>query len=132
MEKTARNKPLILIVEDCADNRDMYAALLTRRGFEIAEAVDGHQAIEQSFALLPDLVLMDLTLPDMDGVQAIHELRADTRTHEMPIIVVSGYSRPVPADAGQHEAWDAFLSKPCPPDLLVQQIQRLLTPRAPS
>src|SRR5262245_38364887 len=126
---TPRERPLILLVEDCEDNRDMYAAFLSRRGYQIAEAGDGREALEKSVELLPDLVVMDLTLPDMDGTQAIRRMRDDQRTQTTPIIVVSGYSRP--DDPAASPGWDAFLSKPCPPDLLVQQIQRLLTPPAP-
>jgi two-component system, cell cycle response regulator DivK len=122
--KARREKPLILLVEDCEDNRDMYAAFLTRRGFEIAEAVDGQQAIERSTTLRPDLVVMDLSLPDMDGTQAIRALRADDRTKDLPIIVVSGA---VQDGEVSGLGWDAFIAKPCPPDLLVAEIRRLIT-----
>lgn len=121
--KHNRTRPLILLVEDCDDNRDMYAAFLTRRGFEIAEAADGRQALEQSFTLQPDLVVMDLSLPDMDGEQAIRSLRGDDRTKNLPIIVVSGA---VQGEDRVSPGWDAYLSKPCPPDLLVDQINKLL------
>ena len=125
ISKDARTRPLILLVEDCEDNRDMYAAFLTRRGFEIAEAADGQQAIEHCSSLLPDLVVMDLSLPDMDGVQAIRLIRTDHRTKDLPIIVVSGAVQEAESSG---LGWDAFLAKPCPPDLLVEQIQRLLKP----
>lgn len=123
--KNARTRPLILLVEDCDDNRDMYAAFLSRRGFEIAEAADGQQAINHCTSLMPDLVVMDLTLPDMDGVQAIRSIRTDDRMKDLPIIVVSGAVHDQNAVA---LGWDAFLSKPCPPDLLVENIHRLLKP----
>lgn len=122
--KPARTKPLILLVEDCEDNRDMYAAFLTRRGFEIAEAIDGKQAIERSVSLQPDLVVMDLSLPDMDGTQAIRALRSDDRTKDTPIIVVSGA---VHDGEVKGLGWDAFIPKPCPPDQLVEQIRKLIT-----
>jgi CheY-like chemotaxis protein len=120
-----RERPLILLVEDCDDNRDMYAAFLSRKGFEVAEAIDGQQALSQSFTLLPDLVVMDLSLPDMDGVQAIEKLRSDARTTQTPIIVVSGHVRADGDD--QSQGWNAFLTKPCPPDELIKQIQKLLS-----
>lgn len=119
-----RERPLILLVEDCDDNRDMYAAFLTRKGFDVAEAIDGQQALDQSFTLQPDLVVMDLSLPDMDGTQAIHRLRSDERTTKVPIIVVSGHVRADGDDSSQ--GWNAFLTKPCPPDELISQINKLL------
>ena len=63
----ARKRRLILLVDDFADNREMYADYLTFSGFEVAEAADGIEALEMAFALRPDLIVMDLSLPGLDG-----------------------------------------------------------------
>lgn len=120
-----RGNPLILLVDDCDDNREMYAACLTRRGFDVEEAADGRSALEKAFRLRPDLVVMDLTLPDMDGAEAIRKMKADARTRETPVVVVSGYG--IGREMSEPIApWDAFFVKPCPPDALTDAIRRIL------
>src|SRR5688572_13543316 len=121
----ARAKPLILIVDDAHDNREMYAVYLERRKFVVAEAGDGQTALEQSGALLPDLIVMDLHLPDIDGIEVIARLRSDPRTQKIPIIVVSGSARSA-REPEASEPWDLFLSKPCLPDALAEEIVLLL------
>src|SRR6476661_5895254 len=68
--------PLVLVVDDYRDARELYAETLLVAGFRVAEAADGHQAVDRARALLPDVVLMDLSLPGKDGWQATRELKA--------------------------------------------------------
>ncbi|MCK6550880.1 response regulator [Myxococcota bacterium] len=117
-----RTRPVLLLVDDDDDSREMYAAYLGRRGFEVVEAADGRTAIERSISAAPDLAIMDLTLPDMDGLRAIHEIRQDERTAALPVIVVSGHG----PERSTTAPWDAYLSKPCAPDELVAEIKKLL------
>lgn len=119
----AKTRPgaLILLVEDCQDNLDMYSAYLERKSLSTAEAQEGKTAIALARELRPDLIVVDLTLPDMDGREVIEALRRETLTKRIPVIVVSG--QPEPHQSGP---WDAFLSKPCPPSLLLEHIQRLI------
>ena len=72
---------LILLVDDFQDNREMYATYLKHSGMRVAEAATGHETLEQAFRLLPDLVVMDLSLPGIDGWEATRRLEADERWH---------------------------------------------------
>ena len=116
--------PLVLVVEDYDDAREMYCAWLRLVGCRVDEAVDGRQAIEKAWALTPDLIVMDLSLPVMDGPAAIAVLRADPRTRDVPIVVLSGESAAAldPSEAG----WIAFVFIPCMPDGLVGEVRRVL------
>ena len=76
--------PLILIVDDVKDNRTVYVLYLKFSGFRVAEAENGEEAIRQAEALLPDLIVMDLSLPVMDGWEATRRLKSDPRTKRIP------------------------------------------------
>ena len=89
---TDQNAPLILVVDDYQDAREMYAEYLQFSGFRVAEARNGNEAVEQAFALLPDLILMDLSLPGMDGWEATRVLKADQRTKQIPVVALTGLS----------------------------------------
>lgn len=101
----------------------MYSMYLSRQGFAIAEAGTGQGAVDQAATLAPDLIVMDLSLPDMDGALAIQRIRNAAPTRDTPIIVVSGHGL-----AGEIESslWNSFLTKPCLPDSLTNEIRRLL------
>jgi CheY-like chemotaxis protein len=122
MHDMPRANPEVLLVDDSIDNRELYAIYLQRRGFTAVEASTGRQAIDETSRRRPDVVIMDLSLPDMDGEQAIKHIRANPETRSIPIIVVSGFD----AQDIEGATWDAFLRKPCPPDSLEQEIRRLL------
>ena len=118
--------PLVLVVDDYADAREMYSQYLKFSGFRVAQASDGAQALEQAFLLLPDVILMDMSLPVMDGWEATSRLKADTRTRHIPVVALTGH-----ADTQRTDTYDAFLLKPCPPDDMVQQIRRVLSKAQP-
>ena len=118
--------PLILVVDDYQDAREMYAEYLQFSGFRVAEARNGNEAVEQAFALLPDLILMDLSLPGKDGWEATKELKADTRTRHIPIVALTGHALAGHAEGARDAGCDAFVTKPCLPDALVAEIKRLL------
>jgi two-component system cell cycle response regulator DivK len=125
--------PLVLIVEDYQDAREMYAAYLQFSGYRVAEATNGLEAIEQASALLPDIILMDLALPRMDGWEATRRLKADERTAGIPIVALTGHALAGHADGAREAGCDAFVTKPCLPDDLVAEIRRMLsTGGAPS
>src|SRR5262249_15295979 len=83
--------PLILVVDDYQDAREMYAEYLQFSGFRVAEARNGNEAVDQAFALKPDLILMDLSLPGMDGWEATRQLKADERTRNIPVVALTGH-----------------------------------------
>ncbi|HEY2433730.1 MAG TPA: response regulator [Vicinamibacterales bacterium] len=131
MTTKTRERELVLVVEDYQDAREMYAAYLQFSGFEVAEASNGIEAVEKTTALLPDIVLMDLALPRMDGWEATRRLKADPRTRHIPVVALTGHALPGHSDGAREAGCDAFVTKPCLPDALVAEIRRLLDePRA--
>jgi two-component system, cell cycle response regulator DivK len=126
MSPAARDRQLVLVVEDYQDAREMYAAYLQFSGFDVAEAANGVEAVEKATALLPDIVLMDLALPRMDGWEATRRLKADARTRHIPVVALTGHALAGHADGAREAGCDAFVTKPCLPDALVAEIRRLL------
>ena len=127
-----REQPLVLVVEDYQDAREMYAAYLQFSGFDVAEAGNGIEAIEKTLALLPDIVLMDLALPRMDGWEATRRLKNDERTRHIPIVALTGHALAGHAEGAREAGCDAFVTKPCLPDALVAEIKRLLDVHRPT
>jgi two-component system cell cycle response regulator DivK len=121
-----RERPLVLVVEDYDDAREMYAAYLQYSGFDVESASNGVEAIEKAHALLPDIVLMDLALPRMDGWEATRRLKGDDQTRHIPIVALTGHALAGHAEGARQAGCDAFVTKPCLPDALVVQIKRLL------
>ena len=126
-----REQPLVLVVEDYQDAREMYAAYLQFSGFDVAEAGNGIEAIEKTVELLPDIVLMDLALPRMDGWEATRRLKNDERTRHIPIVALTGHALAGHAEGAREAGCDAFVTKPCLPDALVAEIKRLLDAHRP-
>jgi two-component system, cell cycle response regulator DivK len=121
-------RPSILIVDDVADTRELYALYFRTRGFTVLHAMDGRHGIDVSMVRQPDLIVMDLSMPEMDGIAATHALKRDARMRHTPIILLTGYPlRAVQAGAIEAGA-DAFLTKPCLPEDLEQHVHRLLSP----
>jgi two-component system, cell cycle response regulator DivK len=117
----------ILVVDDFHDNREMYAAYLRFSGFIVVEAVTGMEAIEMALATTPNLIVMDLSLPGMDGWEATRRLKGDPNTKHIPIIVVSGHALEGSVQAAKMAGCDAFLRKPCLPQALLAEVRKLLS-----
>jgi two-component system, cell cycle response regulator DivK len=128
MDKS-NTQPLVLVVEDYQDAREMYAAYLTFSGYRVAEATNGIEAIEKTVELMPDIILMDLALPRMDGWEATRRLKLDERTKHIPIVALTGHALAGHAEGARQAGCDAFVTKPCLPDALVAEIQRMLSAR---
>jgi two-component system, cell cycle response regulator DivK len=122
---------LVLVVEDYQDAREMYAAYLQYSGYRVAEATNGVEAIEKTIELLPDIILMDLALPRMDGWEATRRLKMDERTKHIPIVALTGHALAGHAEGAKQAGCDSFVTKPCLPDALVAEIQRMLQARPP-
>jgi two-component system cell cycle response regulator DivK len=118
--------PMILLVDDFPDNREMYAEFLTFSGLRIEQADDGHEALEKAFALLPDLIVMDLSLPGVDGWEATRRLKADDRTKTIPVIALTGHALAGHSKGALEAGCDAFVTKPCLPERLLEVIQSML------
>jgi CheY-like chemotaxis protein len=123
---TDQNAPLILVVDDYQDAREMYAEYLQFSGFRVAEARNGNEAVEQAFALKPDLILMDLSLPGMDGWEATRRLKADDTTKHIPIVALTGHALAGASEGARRAGCDSFVTKPCLPDDLVVEVRRML------
>ena len=124
-----RNNPLVLVVEDYQDAREMYAAYLQFSGYRVAEATNGIEAIEQANELMPDIILMDLALPKMDGWEATRRLKMAEKTRHIPIVALTGHALAGHAEGARQAGCDAFVTKPCLPDALVAEIKRMLSAR---
>jgi two-component system, cell cycle response regulator DivK len=120
---------LVLVVEDYQDAREMYAAYLQFSGYRVAEATNGIEAIEKTLELLPDIILMDLALPKMDGWEATKRLKSDDRTKHIPIVALTGHALAGHAEGARQAGCDSFVTKPCLPDALVAEIRRMLAAR---
>ena len=123
---TDQKAPLILVVDDYQDAREMYAEYLQFSGFRVAEARNGNEALEQAFSLKPDLILMDLSLPGMDGWEATRQLKADERTQNIPVVALTGHALAGASDGAKRAGCDSFVTKPCLPDDLVVEVRRML------
>lgn len=113
---------LVLVVEDDADAREMYQVMLLSSGFRVATAANGLEAVTRARDLLPHLILMDLTLPALDGWEAGRQLKQDVGTRHIPIVALSGN----PVDEPGQDVFVSSLLKPCYPDDLVREVKRLV------
>ena len=123
---TDENSPLILVVDDYQDAREMYAEYLQFSGFRVAEAKTGNEAIDKAFELRPDLILMDLSLPGMDGWEATRLLKQDERTRHIPVVALTGHALAGASEGARKAGCDSFVTKPCLPDDLVTEVRRML------
>jgi CheY-like chemotaxis protein len=118
--------PLILLVEDFADAREMYRDYLEFSGFRVVTACDGREAIEKARAVAPDLILMDLSLPGIDGWEATRILKADKSTSHLVIVALSAHALAPDGQRARDAGCDGFIAKPCLPPELVSEITKFL------
>jgi DNA-binding response OmpR family regulator len=116
----------ILLVEDNEPSRDALGRRLQRRGFQVHAAADGQQGVDLAHTIKPDLILMDLGLPIMDGWAATRRLKADAATCKIPIIVLSAHAMTGDRDLALAAGGDDFDSKPIRFDQLLAKIDALL------
>ena len=118
---------LVLLVEDDRVGRELFALGLEQAGFRVDQAHNGLQALEKAFELLPQVILTDLALPGIDGLQLCRRLRDDPRTRDIPIIGITGYaSFAADPDRATRAGCDAVFLKPCLPETVIAEITRLL------
>jgi len=114
--------PLVLLVDDDRDTREMYSTYLSHSGLRVTEAPSGPRALERAREQTPDVVVTDIAMPGMDGLELSRLLRAERPTRDVPIIAVSGNPTSRAHDAG----CDVMLEKPCTPDRLFHVIEDVL------
>jgi two-component system cell cycle response regulator DivK len=125
-------KKLVLIVDDVRDARDLYSAYFASRGFRTITARDGNQALVLARSMRPNVIITDLAMPYMDGMEVIRQLKQNRRTRSIPVIVLTGYPERA-VDRGALDAGAvAFLTKPCLPDDLENHVRRVLDSSPPS
>jgi two-component system cell cycle response regulator DivK len=124
-------KPLILVVEDFDDAREMYRDYLEFSGFCVETARNGREAIDKVRSCQPDLVLMDLSLPGIDGWEATRLLKAAPDTNHVLIVALSAHALAAEGERARAAGCDGFIAKPCLPPDLVREISRYLNGKAP-
>lgn len=118
--------PKILIVEDNEMNRDMLSRRLMRRGYEISIAVDGKQGIDAAEADVPDLILMDMSLPELDGWEATRRLKSNVKTQKIPVIALTAHAMVGDREKAIEAGCDDYDTKPIEFNRLLGKIEAFL------
>lgn len=126
MASANTERPRVLLVDDYSDAREMYSEYLKFSGFDVVEAANGVEALQRALDSSPDIILMDLSLPVMDGWEATRRLKQDTRTARIPVVALTGHALSGMFEGAKNAGCDAFVTKPCLPEDLVQQIHHVL------
>src|SRR5438105_11832683 len=127
---TKPTAPLVLIADDNRDTRDMYALYLSKIGYSVETAAEGREAVVKALTLRPDLIVMDLQMPGVDGWRAMRDLRVETKTAEIPIVVLTGHDfKGYLRASALAEGACSFLTKPCLPEQLAREIGERLPTR---
>jgi CheY-like chemotaxis protein len=114
-----RAAPVILIAEDFEDARDLYKEYLEYSGFVVETATNGREAITRAIDLQPDLILMDASMPVLDGWQATRELKANPTTKHIPVLALTAHAFEDARQEARSSGCDGFVPKPCLPAVLV-------------
>ena len=120
--------PLILLVEDNATIRDAFSILLSDSGYRVLQADSGERALAVSEEQLPDLILLDLGLPDVPGIQLAKTLKSRPSTREVPIVALTGHALDANRDACIAAGCAGYLTKPIDADQLLRRLPEFLEP----
>lgn len=130
METSALRRPLVLLADDFADACEMYAEYLRFHDFGVITAADGETAVAAAFEHQPDIILLDVRMPGMTGIEALRVLRADPRFRDVPIAALTAQALPEERAQALSAGFDAFISKPLLPDQLIKQLVKMLSDSA--
>ena len=119
-------KKRILVIEDTLDNRQILRDLLTAAGYDIIEAEDGGAGVAMAAEQLPDLILMDIQLPVIDGYEATRRIKADPTTRHIPIVAVTSYALAGDEAKTREAGCDGYLAKPYSPRNLLEKVRGFL------
>jgi two-component system cell cycle response regulator DivK len=125
----APSQLLILVVDDDPEARQFFSEALQRDGFLTDQAHNGHQAFQKALDRTPALILTDIAVPGIDGIELCRRLRADHRTRTIPVLAITGYEDREYPDRARTAGANCILAKPCDPALLVTEARRLLLVR---
>ncbi|MDT7688395.1 MAG: two-component system, cell cycle response regulator DivK [Acidobacteriota bacterium] len=127
MEDERDSSPVVLVVEDFEDNRFMMRRLLEMSGYRVVEAVNGNQAVERAVSERPDIILMDLSLPQLDGLAATRRIRVQDGMRKVPIVAVSAHDSADFHAEALAAGCNEYVTKPIDFDRLVELLGRLTT-----
>ncbi len=116
----------VLLVEDNPHNRKIFSGMLTHSGFAVVEAEDGLSALEAMKGALPDVILMDLSIPGVDGWEVTRRLKADARTRPVPIIALTAHAMRGDEERAREAGCDHYLAKPISPKKVVEEVRKIL------
>jgi two-component system, cell cycle response regulator DivK len=116
----------ILVVEDTPDNRQILRDLLTSAGYEVIEAINGAEGVAAAIEHLPDLILMDIQLPVLDGYEATRQIKAHAATANTPIIAVTSYALSGDEAKAREAGCDGYVAKPFSPRQLLARVREFL------
>jgi CheY-like chemotaxis protein len=122
------NPKTVLLVEDNEDNLVVYRTILEHVGFRVIEARDGEEGVSRAKEHLPDLILMDISIPKMDGWEATQRLKADNNTKQIPIIALTAHALEEDRQKALQAGCDGYLAKPVEPRRVVQEVERFVGP----
>jgi two-component system cell cycle response regulator DivK len=125
-QKTLMELPHVLVVDDYEDTRFLYSEYLAFAGFRTSTAGNGAEALAKARAEHPDVIAMDLSMPDMDGWEAARRLKADASTREICIIALTGHAEDSCRASAKKAGCDRFLAKPCLPEELMREVMACL------
>src|ERR1700749_3406737 len=125
-----RERPLILVVDDAPDNVEIVRLRLERQGYDIIIASDGIEALEQVHDNVPDLILLDVMMPRLDGIETVKRLKADTSLPFVPVILLTAQSDRKQVVSGLDAGADEYLTKPFEPDALLARVRARLRTKA--
>lgn len=129
-ESEASEAPLVLVVDDFADNRELYATTFADAGYEVEEATNGQEALDFIERRRPAAVVMDLSMPVLDGWEATRRIKADATTAGIVVIAVTGHATNFGLQRAKEAGADAVVAKPCLPQDLLAVLRTLTTTKA--
>jgi CheY-like chemotaxis protein len=122
----ARRKPRVLIVEDTEEGRELLVLFFRDAGWEVNEATNGEEGVTLALNVAPDVILMDLAMPVLDGIEATRRLKADPRTREIPVVVFTAFANRSIETEAREAGCATIVRKPCVPDHLLQVLENLV------
>lgn len=125
---TEQKQKTVLLVEDNEDNLVVYRTILEHVGFRVIEARDGEEGVSRAKENLPDLILMDISIPKMDGWEATQRLKAFENTKAIPIIALTAHALEEDRQKALQAGCDGYLAKPVEPRRVVQEVERFVGP----
>jgi len=126
---TVEKSPLVLVIDDNEDNRRIYADGLSFSGFRVEEAPDGTSGVERARSMQPEVIVMDLAMPGLDGVEATRILKQDAMTRTIGIVALTAYSEPKLRARAREAGADFYVTKPCIPSELAVHVHECIRRR---